>query len=225
MCGSGNPKKRMKGQTRQRQKQRQQAAARPQQQNAVVGSGCISTLLSGRPCSKPRAEEHLPYCKNCLRTGDPSLRVVKHPRFGRCLITRRKLKKGYVVAWWGQRTARKKLPDERWEWALETNRGMIDAVPFGPASPLQFCQCPGPSERPTIDDDPRHYSKLLKQKPKTCLLFGLLCDVPKGHQLTMMYNRDEKTTEEFFQERGIVRSDVGCAKYPALRKVKRSNLR
>eukprot|EP00927_Polykrikos_kofoidii_P057831 TRINITY_DN52034_c0_g1_i1.p1 TRINITY_DN52034_c0_g1~~TRINITY_DN52034_c0_g1_i1.p1 ORF type:complete len:264 (-),score=32.14 TRINITY_DN52034_c0_g1_i1:293-1036(-) len=193
-------------------------AVRRQVQNRVVGKGCIGTLLSGQPCPTPRVEEHLPYCESCMRTGDPSLRVVKHPRFGRCLITRRDLKKGYVVAWWGERIGRKRMLDERWEWALESSRGVIDAVPFGPSSPLQFCQCPGPSEIPTIDEHPSQYDKLLKQKPKTCLLFGLLCDVPKNHQLTMMYNKDEKTTEVFFKERDIVRVDVSCAAYPALKK-------
>jgi hypothetical protein len=146
--------------------------------------------------------------------------VVDHPKFGKCLIARRRLPKGYTVAWWGRRIGKKKLPEKNWNWALETEKGIIDAVPFRKGSQLQFCQCPGPSEKATIDDHPRQYSKLLAAKKKTCLLFGTLCDIPKGYQLTMMYNYDDKSTEEFFQERGIVRQDVGCKQLPALKKMR-----
>merc|ERR1712032_1225180 len=175
-------------------------------------------MLSGAPCANPRSEEHIPYCKRCVRTGDPSLKVVKHPKFGRCLITRRRLEKGYVIAWWGKRVAKKDMSLEDWNWALESRVGVINAVPFKTASQLQFCQCPGPSEVPTVDER-SNWDVLLKRKPTTCLLFRTLCDMPKHHQLTMMYNKDEKTTEEFFKERGIVRSDVGCRQYPAVKKI------
>eukprot|EP00928_Gymnodinium_smaydae_P020394 TRINITY_DN17881_c0_g1_i1.p1 TRINITY_DN17881_c0_g1~~TRINITY_DN17881_c0_g1_i1.p1 ORF type:complete len:224 (-),score=45.88 TRINITY_DN17881_c0_g1_i1:288-959(-) len=194
-------------------------------QHPVVGSGCIATMLNGKPCPDPRVEKHLPYCKSCMRSGDPSLQVMKHPKFGKCLIARRNLKKGYRVAWWGNRVGKRKLPTKHWEWALETCVGVIDAVPYRKASQLQFCQCPGPSEKPVIDDCTKDYEALLARKDKTCLIFSLLCDVPKGHQLTMMYNKDEKTTEEFFAERGIVRSDVGCPKYPALKKDKKMSMK
>jgi len=33
-----------------------------------------------------------------------------------------------------------------------------------------------------------------------------------------MYNKDEKTTNEFFAERGLVRADIGCPAFPALKK-------
>ena len=36
-----------------------------------------------------------------MRTGDPSLKAVKHPRFGKILIAKRNLPRGYYVAWWG----------------------------------------------------------------------------------------------------------------------------
>ena len=35
-------------------------------------------------------------------------------------------------------------------------------------------------------------------------------------QVDMMYNKDEKSTDEFFQEQGICRGDVGTKRYPAL---------
>lgn len=33
-------------------------------------------------------------------------------------------------------------------------------------------------------------------------------------QVDMMYNKDEKSTDEFFNERGLTRGDVGTKKYP-----------
>lgn len=188
-------------------------------QHTIHGTGCIGTKTTGAPCPLPRVDPHLPYCKECMRTGDPSLKVVKHPKFGKTLIAARNLRKGYIMAWWGRRVGRKWMPLKSWDWSLETRMGVIDAVPFRKGSLLQFSQCPGPSEKPTVDDA-KQWDALLKQKPRTCLLFQTACDVPKSHQLTMMYNEDEKTTEEFFQERKIVRSDVGCAQYPALKKKK-----
>ena len=32
-----------------------------------------------------------------------------------------------------------------------------------------------------------------------------------------MYNKDEKSTDEFFKERGVARGDVGTKRYPATR--------
>merc|ERR1712181_152094 len=48
----------------------------PTGQHQLVSLYCISTTLDGKPCPKPRAQEHIPYCKDCMRTGDPSLRSV-----------------------------------------------------------------------------------------------------------------------------------------------------
>lgn len=187
-------------------------------QNPISGHLCIATKLNGKPCPHQRVESHLPYCKPCMQNGDPSLKVCKHPKFGNTLVALRNIKKGYVVPWWGNRIAKEKLPAKAWEWALESRFGVIDATPFKHRSQMQFCQCVGPSEKPVIDDCPDHYERLLARKEKTCLLFSTMCDVPKRHQLTMMYNKDEKTTNDFFKDRGLVRSDVGCRKYPALKK-------
>ena len=41
----------------------------------------------------------------------------------------------------------------------------------------------------------------------------------KTLQLDMMYNKDEKTTDDFFQERGLTRGDVGTKRYPVSRMV------
>lgn len=185
-------------------------------QNAPSGNGCLSTSINGKPCPRPRIERGLPYCKECMKTGDPSLKAVQHPHFGKILIAMRKLPKPYYAAWWGNLVPKTKLPAKKQEWALQTPMGFIDAIPHA-GSQLKFCACPGPGEVPTINFS-SNYDMFLKKAPKTCLLFATLRDVPRHHQLTMMYNEDEKTTDEFFEERKLVRADVGTKKYPALKK-------
>lgn len=151
-----------------------------------------------------------------MERGDPSLSVKEHPKYGKILVAARDLPKGYYVAWWGVLKNEKALPDKNWEWALRTAHGMVDATGC-PGSQLQFCACPGPNELSTINFAQASEALLTKDR-KTCLIFSTLRDIPKNHQLTMMYNYDEATTNEFFEERGLTRADVGTKKYPALRK-------
>jgi len=190
-----------------------------QGQHVPTGGGCIATSLAGRPCPRPRATMLVPYCRQCMRTGDPSLKAVKHPRFGKILVARRTLPKPYYVAWWGRLKSPRKLPDKHWEWALQTDKGIIDAVPHK-GSQLQFTACPGPHEIANIDYAPDD-TVLLKKATKDGMACSIFCtskEIPKEHQLTMMYNSNEKTTNEFFAERGLVRADVGTATYPAMPK-------
>jgi len=187
-------------------------------QHVPCGDGCFATSANGKPCPRPRAEKGIPYCKECMKTGDPSLKAVKHPKYGQTLIATRNLKKGYYAAWWGHLVAQSKLPDWKEEWALLTPKGYIDALPFK-GSQLKWCSCPGPGEVSTINFS-SNYDRFLKKSKKACLLFALLRDVPKNNQVTMMYNEDEKTTDEFFAERNIVRADVGCKQYPAAKKAR-----
>lgn len=77
-----------------------------------------------------------------MKTGDPSLKAVTHPRFGKILIATRDLPKGYYAAWWGKLCKKRQVPYKRMEWALETGKGMVDAVPYK-GSLLKFCACPG----------------------------------------------------------------------------------
>jgi len=192
-------------------------------QHAPSSGRCISTSLKGAPClqelplDKKDRSDNVPYCAKCRKTGDPSLLVKDHPCFGKILVAARKLPKGYRMAWWGNLTTMKKLPEPDWEWALDTGRGIINARPYQKGSLLQFSACPGPREKVTVWMGPNADGNLTKA-PQTCLLFSARMDVPKNHQLTMMYNDSIKETEEFFRERGITRSDVGTKKYPCLRK-------
>lgn len=106
-----------------------------------------------------------------MMKGDPSLKAVKHPKFGKILVATRNLPKGYYVAWWGKLCPKKQVPYKRMEWALETSKGMVDAIPYK-GSQLKYCACPGgirittyslqlqlltvtgPNELPTIDFAP-----------------------------------------------------------------------
>eukprot|EP00933_Yihiella_yeosuensis_P059256 TRINITY_DN6029_c3_g1_i1.p1 TRINITY_DN6029_c3_g1~~TRINITY_DN6029_c3_g1_i1.p1 ORF type:complete len:226 (+),score=45.85 TRINITY_DN6029_c3_g1_i1:64-741(+) len=189
-------------------------------QNHPHGTGCLSTLRDGRCCPKPRASKLVPYCKLCMKSGDPSLKAVQHPKFGMILIATRKLPKPYYVAWWGKLTPKKKMARKRMEWALETHKGTIDAVPYK-GSLLKFCACSGPSEIPVIDFAPNSHALLKAREKMGAVIFRTSAEIPQNHQVTMMYNMDEKSTEVFFREQGIVRGDVGTAKYPALKKKKK----
>jgi len=188
-------------------------------QHPPTSGRCISTQLNGKPCQGelPKADG-VPYCASCRKTGDPSLRVCDHPKFGKILIAVRKLPKAYYMVWWGDRTTEEAIPKKHMEWALDTGtHGMIDARPYQGGSLMQFCACPGPSELTTVWMGPRT-DCLLKRAKLTGMLFTTRMPVPKNHQLVMMYNLDVKTTDEFFAERGLVRSDVGTRKYPTLKK-------
>lgn len=191
-------------------------------QHGPAGVGCISTSIDGEPCQRPRETRGVPYCMACMTSGDPSLRVVEHPKYGKILVAARPLPKPYYIGWWGKLIRPKSLPPTRWEWALQTEKGMIDAIDH-PGSLLQFCACPGPHEVPVVDFAPNDEALLEKGATMGCSIFRTTQDIPMNHQVTMMYNQDEKTTDEFFKERGLVRDDVGLAAFPAVRK-KRAGL-
>jgi len=191
----------------------------PSGQHPVVSTGCLSTSLKGTACPRPRFMDGVPYCLECLESGDPSLTVTDHPKFGKILIAARDLPKGYLAAWWGDLLPLSRLPEKHLEWALQTRYGYIDAVPHN-GSQLKYCACPGPNEATTLD-----YTKeediLLTKAEKAGIIFKTLRAVPRRHHVCMMYNKDEKSTDEFFAERGIVRGDMGTKQYPALRKAGR----
>jgi len=192
-------------------------------QHTPSSGRCISTSLTGKPCLQPLPldkkglSDFVPYCAACRKSGDPSLLVTDHPKFGKILVARRALPKGYRMAWWGDRTTKAKLPDAAWEWALDTHQGIINARPYQKGSLLQFSACPGPHEKVTVWMGPRSDSNCFA-KPLTCMMFSTTMPLPKNHQLCMMYNEDFKSTDEFFAERGITRADVGTKKYPCIRK-------
>lgn len=96
---------------------------------------------------QPWACQTIFYVQVCIQNqgmmkGDPSLKAVKHPKFGKILVATRNLPKGYYAAWWGKLCPKKQVPFKRMEWALETSKGMVDAIPYK-GSQLKYCACPG----------------------------------------------------------------------------------
>jgi len=116
---------------------------------------------------------------------------------------------------------KKEMPRKRMEWALETTTGMVDAVPFK-GSLLKFCACPGPNELPTIDFAPNSDILLKRGEKRAAVIFRTVRPIPRNWQVDMMYNKDEKSTDEFFKEQGISRGDVGTRRFPAVRKKRAS---
>jgi len=202
------------------------AAARPRTAVALkrttagqpfVSSGlCIATSRTdGRACCRRVGAPSVPYCSQHMRTGDPSLRTVKHPRAGKILIAARALPKGYRMALWGKLKKHDKVSDKGMEWAFDIRDGwMLDPTPCK-ASMLQYCACPGPNEAAAVNATT--ISKTTGGKYGSwAFITGR--PVPRSWQITMQYGDTSKGSDEFFRERGIVRLDVGTKLYPAIRR-------
>jgi len=186
---------------------------------------CMGSYLDGTNCMEPNMATYVPYCKKCCDKGDPSIAAIPHPKFGKQLVTRRALPKGYIVALWGDVQTEEEMEDQDDEWGFETHDGMnINPVKY-PGSVVQFSQCPGPHERisirfatPYLHMEP-HPAKGKKRKEKhAAMMFHLVDDVPKGGQLNMMYAGNEKETNGFFEERGLTRCDVWTPENPTFLK-------
>ena len=76
------------------------------------------TQATREPCGRavaPRpgeGDDCVPYCSAHLCSGDGNLRVVASAEFGRLLLARRALPRGYRVAYWGDRTRCPLVGDE-----------------------------------------------------------------------------------------------------------------
>ena len=85
----------------------------------------ISTLKTGEPCPGMCDHFFIPYCKKCrTTTGDPSISVRYHERFGKMLCAERDLPKGYRAALWGDVVKEADMPDDEKDWGFETNDGL-----------------------------------------------------------------------------------------------------
>lgn len=213
----------------------------PSGQHKVTTGYCMATKLNGNACTDKCVAKYLPLCSSCMKKGDPSLAVIKHPRFGKTLICRRALPKGYKMALWGDVLRKDTMPDADQEWGFETEHGdFINPCPY-PSSQVKFSQCPGPHERvnltwgePHILIEPEFIGKNSKgicdqpiSEKYGSMLFQTNQAVPKNSQLTMMYADDEPTTKLFFEERGLVRCDVSTADHsaPLKKGVRKSDLK
>eukprot|EP00397_Hematodinium_sp_SG-2012_P010267 GEMP01010376.1.p1 GENE.GEMP01010376.1~~GEMP01010376.1.p1 ORF type:complete len:428 (+),score=64.22 GEMP01010376.1:351-1634(+) len=185
-------------------------------QNLTASGLCLATFLNGTPCCSPAFNAYVPYCKKHMDNGDPSIKVVKHPKFGKMLVAVRDLPGKYYMALYGNRKNKKDVSDANMNWAFETaSSGFID--PDGYESQVKYCQCPGPHEVVTVTFAAK--SELVSMKsPTGSMIFITNRPVPKNYQLVMMYNDSEKSTNEFFADRNIKRCDVGTPEYPCMRK-------
>ena len=113
-------------------------------------TGCIATTLTGQPCKGACEHPYVPLCDACMKNGDPSIAVVPHHRFGKMLVAKRDLPKGYKMALWGDIIADSKMPEDDREWGFETADGWFINPCKYPTSQPQFCQCPGPNEKITV---------------------------------------------------------------------------
>lgn len=181
-----------------------------------VNSGlCIATYLNGKPCLKVCGAPGVPYCKPCMKTGDPSLKVAKHPIAGKILVAGRDLPKGYRLALWGRCTTQNKMKEKQMEWAFDLGNGwMLDPTPEK-GSMVQYCACAGPNEVAAVASSS---SKRGKGDKYGSWAFYIKEDLPAGYQVTMQYGNTPKESDTFFEERGIKRIDVGTADHPALRR-------
>jgi len=183
-----------------------------------VSSGlCIATgLKNGKPCCRVTAHKGVPYCKDHMRSGDPSLRTASHPLAGKILVAGRDLPKGYRAALWGMLRRKKEVSEKDMEWAFEIhNRMMLDPTGYK-GSLLQFCACPGPSEAASLLATAQSTSD--RRQKYGSWVFVTREAIPRGWQLTMQYGNNSKGSDSFFQERGIKRVDVGNALHPALKR-------
>jgi len=185
-------------------------------QHTVKSGRCIATFLDGKACPKSACENFVPYCQEHMRNGDPSMKVVKHPKYGKCLVAARELPPKYYMALYGDLMPKKKVSKEDLNWSFITDgRGIIN--PAGHDAQLKFCQCPGPDEIVTVGF-PSECNYCEKGAKFGSMLFITKMKIPKNYQLVMMYAEDEKSTTNFFRERRIIRDNVGCPKYPCFLK-------
>mmetsp|Transcript_105636 Transcript_105636/g.340681 ORF Transcript_105636/g.340681 Transcript_105636/m.340681 type:complete len:224 (-) Transcript_105636:94-765(-) len=182
-----------------------------------VSSGlCIATgRKDGKPCCRKTGAAGVPYCKEHMRSGDPSLCVVEHHLAGKILVAARDLPKGYRAALWGRLKRKKEMRSAGMEWAFDFQNGwMLD--PTGcKGSLVQFCACPGPNEAAAVLATSTSWTDA---GDYGSWVFVTKEALPRHWQLTMQYGNNSKGSEAFFTERGLTRVDVGTELYPALRR-------
>lgn len=186
-------------------------------QNSMSSPACIATHTNGTRCMAPKASPNVPYCATCMKKGDPSLGVVKHPRFGKMLVANRDLPDKYYMGLFGQIQVRGEMCRADDEWGFETADGTsINPVKF-PGAQVQYSQCPGPHEKVNLNWAKPHCFIDVEnrdQDPHGSMMFTTTKPVKKNFQLMMMYSENQTMANEFFEERGLTRCDVYTKKYP-----------
>merc|ERR1711879_139357 len=159
-------------------------------------------------------EDAVPYCRKHMRLGDPAVRVAEHPKAGKILVAARALPKGYRLALWGRRKRKKDVSKKAQEWAFIVDTGHMLDPTTEKGSMVQYCACPGPNERAAVTPIGGSYAG----DKYGCWVFQTIEKLRPAWQVTMQYGNTSKESDNFFEERGIKRCDVGTKSYPALRR-------
>ena len=197
---------------------------------------CWAHTRSGKRCRslvKSREGEPvpIPYCNRHLAAGDGALKVVEHPFAGRCLVARFDLPANYRVAFFGMRgrcppcnhedrslsyyppdplTGSNYILDPDGTKRRKTNNYNGALNPSSTGDLLQYCACPGPSERQNLKSSFQYFGT--RNGAMGGLEFVTTERVARNTQLVFWYGSG------WWSARGLTRLDVGTRKYPAPRK-------
>ena len=180
---------------------------------------CWATeAATGQPCTSRSAEgSNLPYCERHRREGDGAIQVLDHPEdhgVGKIVVANIDLPKGYKFVYWGKRCRWRGCKGEDRALSFRANGGVIDPLNCE-GQQLQFMACPGPSERSNTKCTDvcfgRTYDTQLIGRE-----FETIEPVKRKHQLLQWYG-----SKDWFESRGIPRTNVGTAAYPAPQRKKR----
>ena len=190
--------------------------------NVNQNLGCVycwaTDAETGQPCTSRSAEgSNLPYCERHRRIGDGAIQVLDHPEnhaVGKIVVANIDLPKGYKFVYWGKRCRWRGCKGEDRAMSFRPNGGVID--PTGcEGQQVQFMACPGPSERSNIKCTDVCFGKTYDTS-----LVGREIEtsepVKKNHQLLQWYG-----SKEWFESRGIPRTNVGTEAHPAPQRKKK----
>ncbi len=97
--------------------------------HSKAGKRCLCTVARPPEDATPCIRDSLPVplCRTHMSSGDGALKVVKHPTFGKILVARWDLPKGYRMVYWGYR--------KRCGYALDNDGNVIEdrAVSYAPS--------------------------------------------------------------------------------------------
>jgi hypothetical protein len=199
---------------------------------------CWAHTRSGRRCSTlvlSREGEPIPvpYCDRHLKNGDGALRIVSHPKVGKCLVARYNLPARYRIAFHGIRgkcsTSDKEdrslsfyPPDPvsgsnfQAESGLRKRKinnynGVVNPKDTGDV--MQFAACPGPSERQNLRSTFQYFGK--RHGRLAALEFLTTEPVSRNAQLCFWYGSG------WWSARHVKRCDVGTESHPAPKRKQR----
>ena len=193
------------------------------QPNINVTGKCWARVAStGRQCMAACSrDDGIPYCPLHFAKGDGAVEAVDHdvcPEiFGKVLIARHDLPKGYKFVYWGDLLRNSEIPKAAHDHMIEfapnpytlQTRGTINPCAHPESSLLQYAMMPGPGEVVNMTPTWKHFGRCGKARtPLAARVYKLTRDVPKGQQIAHDYGK------QWMEMRGIRRMNCGTSKYP-----------